>query len=126
MKDKVKVVIAHRMGKGQNVAKGVEAVGGEAIVIPGIGADMKLGKVMHDENADLGISFCGGGGGGALAAKNQYGYNATYDLRSVVAGVNAVNSGYVALGFGFMDTEELGKAIVEAYYKKYGSEMGGK
>lgn len=115
---KVKIVIAHRMGKGQNVAKGVEAAGGEAIVIPGIGADMKLGKVMKEENADLGISFCGGGGGGALAAQNQFGYRSIYDLRTVMAGVAAVNNGYEALGFSFMDTEELGKSITEALIKR--------
>ena len=72
----VKIVIAHRMGKGQNVAKGVEAAGGTAIVVPGIGADMKLGDVMKTEEADLGISFCGGGGGGAMAAQNKYGFKA--------------------------------------------------
>ncbi len=115
--EKVKIVIAHRLGKGQKVAKGVEEAGGIAIVVPGIGADMKLGDYMKKENADLGISFCGGGGGGALAAKNNYGYNAIYDLRSVQSGVAAVKNGYDALGFGFMDTEELGKAITEAYIK---------
>ncbi|HJC48415.1 MAG TPA: glycine-rich SFCGS family protein [Candidatus Lachnoclostridium pullistercoris] len=113
----VKIVIAHRMGKGQNVAKGVEAAGGTAIVVPGIGADMKLGDVMKTEEADLGISFCGGGGGGAMAAQNKYGFKAIYDMRSIQAGVNAVKNGYEALGFGFMDTEELGKAITEAYIK---------
>lgn len=113
----VKIVIAHRMGKGQKVAKGVEAAGGKAIVVPGIGADMKLGDVMKAENADLGISFCGGGGGGAMAAQNKHGYKAIYDMRNVQAGVNAVKNGYEALGFGFMDTEELGKAIMEAYLK---------
>ena len=113
----VKIVIAHRMGKGQNVAKGVEAAGGTAIVVPGIGADMKLGDVMKTEEADLGISFCGGGGGGAMAAQNKYGFKAIYDMGSIQAGVNAVKNGYEALGFGFMDTEELGKAITEAYIK---------
>ena len=42
----VKLVIADRLGKGQNVAKGVEAVGGVAIVVPGMGADMRLGDVI--------------------------------------------------------------------------------
>ncbi|MFV0479052.1 MAG: SFCGS family glycine-rich protein [Anaerorhabdus sp.] len=115
--EKIKIVIAHRMGKGQNVASGVEAAGGEAIVVPGIGADMKLGEYMKEHNADLGISFCGGGGGGALAAQNQYGYKATYDLRSVIAGVGAVQQGYQVLGFGFMDTEELGLKITEELIK---------
>ena len=115
--EKVKVVIAHRMGKGQNVARGVEAAGGEAIVIPGMGAGMKLGDVMKEEHADFGISFCGGGGGGALAAQNKYQFKAIYDLRNVPAGVSAIKNGYEALGFGFMDTEELGKALTEAYLK---------
>ena len=64
----VLVVIGHRMGKGQAVARGVEKAGGRAIVIPGMAADMKLGDVMHKENADLGISFCGSGGSCSNAA----------------------------------------------------------
>ncbi len=55
----ITVVIADRMGKGQNVAKGVEAAGGKAVVVPGMGADMRLGDVMQQENADMGISFAG-------------------------------------------------------------------
>ena len=62
----ITVVIADRMGKGQNVAKGVEAAGGKAFVVPGMGADMRLGDVMQQEHADMGISFCGSGGAGAL------------------------------------------------------------
>lgn len=115
---KVKIVVAHRMGKGQKVAAGIEQAGGVAIVIEGIGADMKLGAVMKENDADLGISFCGGGGGGALAAQNNFGYKATYDLRSVLAGVQAVKNGFEVLGFGFMDTEELGSAIAAALIKK--------
>ena len=53
----ITVVIADRMGKGQNVAKGVEAAGARAVVVPGMGADMRLGDVMQQENADMGISF---------------------------------------------------------------------
>lgn len=115
--EKVKIVIGHRMGKGEKVAKGIEEAGGEAILIPGIGADMKLGDVMKENDAQLGISFCGGGGGGALAAQNNHGYKAKYDMRDVNAGVLAVKNGFEALGFGFMDTEELGKKITEAYYQ---------
>ena len=55
------VVIGHRMGKGERIAKGVEAAGGEAYVIPGMLADMKLGDVMNEKNADIGLSFCGSG-----------------------------------------------------------------
>ena len=59
MEKEILVVIGHRLGKGQNVAKGVEAAGGKAIVIPGMAADMKLGDVMKENNATFGISFCG-------------------------------------------------------------------
>ena len=69
----VKVVIADRLGKGQNVAIGVEAAGGVAIVVPGMGADMRLGDVIKAENADFGISFCGRGGAGSITAKTKYG-----------------------------------------------------
>ena len=86
----VLVVIGHRMGKGQAVARGVEKAGGKAIVIPGMAADMKLGDVMKENNADLGISFCGSGGAGALTAQNKYGYKAKYSLRSVDAAYTAV------------------------------------
>ena len=118
--EKIKVIIGHRLGKGNKVAEGIEKAGGIAIVIPGVGADMKLGDVMHEENADIGISFCGGGGGGALAAGNKYGYKATYDLRSVDSGVSAIKKGYKVLGFSFLDIEDLGYRIVEAYRKNEG------
>ncbi|MEW8977788.1 MAG: SFCGS family glycine-rich protein [Symbiobacterium sp.] len=36
--------------------------------IPGMAADMKVGDVMHKENASFGISFCGSGGAGAHLA----------------------------------------------------------
>ncbi|MCI1859813.1 MAG: glycine-rich SFCGS family protein [Sporolactobacillus sp.] len=115
----VKVVIGDRMGKGQNVAKGVEAAGGTAIVVPGMGADMRLGQVMHDEQADLGISFCGSGGAGAITAHTQYGYPERHGMRSIQEGITAIEEGDVVLGFGFMDKEELGKKLVEAFQKKY-------
>lgn len=69
----VKIVIGDRMGKGQNIAKGIEAAGGEALVIPGMAADMRLGDVMKKEGADMGLSFCGSGGAGALTAATKYG-----------------------------------------------------
>lgn len=119
MGDKVKVVIGDRLGKGQNVAKGVEAAGGIPIVIPGVGADMKVGDVMQKEGADLGISFCGSGGAGALTAKTKYGYKVEYGLRSVDAGVTAIREGNQVVGFGFMDTEELGKRLTEEFIKKF-------
>lgn len=118
MEEKVKVVIGHRLGKGQNVAKGVEAAGGIAILIPGVGADMKLGDVMNAEQADFGISFCGSGGAGAINANNKYKYPMVYGLRSVESGVTAIREGKKAIGFGFLDVEELGKSLTEAYIKQ--------
>ncbi|GLC86925.1 glycine-rich SFCGS family protein [Lysinibacillus piscis] len=111
------VVIGDRLGKGQNVAKGVEAAGGTAIVIPGMGADMKLGDVMHAEHADIGISFCGSGGAGAITAQTKYGYPCHYGMRSIDEGITALREGKRVLGFGFMDVEELGKRITEEYIK---------
>lgn len=116
----VKVVIACRLGKGQNVARGVEEAGGEAIVVPGIGADMKLGDEMDKVDADFGISFCGSGGAGAIAAQTKYGYQAKYGMRSVEEGMTAIREGNKVLGFGFMDTEELGKKLVDAYIQEQG------
>jgi len=115
MEKQITIVIGHRLGKGQKVAKGIENAGGKAIVIAGMAADMKLGDVMHEQQADLGISFCGSGGAGALMAANKYGYKVKHHLRSVEAGVTAVKEGYEVVGFGFMDIEELGEALVKAY-----------
>ncbi|CEE02974.1 hypothetical protein BT1A1_3191 [Caldibacillus thermoamylovorans] len=114
---KIVVVIGDRLGKGQNVAKGVEAAGGKAIVIPGIGADMKLGDVMKQENADIGISFCGSGGAGAIMAQTKYGYPCQYGMRSIDEGITAIRQGKRVLGFGFMDIEDLGRKITEEYIK---------
>jgi uncharacterized protein (TIGR03577 family) len=116
----VVVVIGDRLGKGQNVAKGVEAAGGKAIVISGFGADMKLGDVMYTENADLGISFCGSGGAGAITAQSKYGYPAQYGMRSIEEGLTALRDGKRVLGFGFMDLEELGQRITAEYIKLRG------
>ena len=115
MEEQVKVVIGDRLGKGQKVAEGVRAAGGMAILIPGVAADMKVGDVMKKENADIGISFCGSGGAGALTAKTKYGYDCEFGLRSVDAGITALQKGKRVLGFGFMDTEILGRKITEAY-----------
>jgi len=111
------VVIGHRLGKGENVAKGVEAAGGRAIVIPGVGADMKLGDVMNEQNADLGISFCGSGGAGAITAQTKYGYPAAHGMRSIEEGITAMKSGKKVLGFGFLDVEDLGKRLTEEFLK---------
>ena len=120
MAKKGMIVIGERMGKGGHVADGIRKAGGEAHVIPGMAADMKLGDVMHEMNADLGISFCGSGGAGALMASNKYGYKCRHSMRSVDEGVTAVRDGIKVLGFGFMDIEELGKRIVETYYEIHG------
>ena len=120
MAKKVMIVIGERMGTGGHVADGIRKAGGEAPVIPGMAADMKLGDVMHEMNADLGISFCGSGGAGALMASNKYGYKCRHSMRSVDEGVTAVRDGIKVLGFGFMDIEELGKRIVETYYEVNG------
>lgn len=111
------VVIGHRLGKGELVKKGIELEGGEAIVIDGVAADMKVGDVMNEHNADFGISFCGSGGAGAITAKNKYGYKAQHHLRTVDAGVRALKEGNKVLGFGFMDTEELGRKLVQEWKK---------
>ena len=120
MAKKVLIVIGERMGKGNHVADGIRKAGGEAYVIPGMAADMKLGDVMHEKNADLGLSFCGSGGAGALMAANKYGYKCRHSMRSVDEGVTAVKDGIQVLGFGFMDIEELGKRLVETYYEIHG------
>ena len=81
----------------------------------------QLGDVMKAENATFGISFCGSGGAGAITAQTKYGYKAKYGMRSVDAGVTAINEGCNVLGFGFMDKEELGERLVQAWNKKHGS-----
>ena len=123
--EKVLVVIGDRLGKGQHVAAGVEKAGGRALVIAGVGADMRLGDVMHEQNAHLGISFCGSGGAGALTAQTKYKYVARYNLRGVDEGVTAVREGCKVLGFGFMDIEELGFKVTEELIRITESEQNG-
>lgn len=120
MGKEILVVIGHRLGKGEAIARGVEEAGGKACVIPGMAADMKLGDVMHEMGADLGVSQCGSGGAGALTAQTKYGYKAKYELRSVDAACTAVEEGCKVVGLGFLDTEELGRRLVETYRKTYG------
>ena len=116
--EQITVVIGDRLGKGQKVAAGAEKAGARAVVVPGVAADMKLGDIM---NATFGISFCGSGGAGAITAQTKYGYKAKYGMRSIDEGVTAINEGCNVLGFGFMDKEELGERLVEAWKKKYGA-----
>ncbi|MBQ1477276.1 MAG: hypothetical protein IIZ33_03950 [Erysipelotrichaceae bacterium] len=116
------VVIGHRMGKGERIAKGVEAAGGEAYVIPGMLADMKLGDVMNEKNADIGLSFCGSGGAGALTAANKYGYKFKQYQRTADAFATAVKDGCKVIGGPFMDNEELGEAVVKAWKEVHGEE----
>ena len=103
--EQITVVIGDRLGKGQKVAAGAEKAGARAVV----------------ENATFGISFCGSGGAGAITAQTKYGYKAKYGMRSIDEGVTAINEGCNVLGFGFMDKEELGERLVEAWKKKYGA-----
>lgn len=109
------VVIGHRMGKGQRIAAGVEAAGGEAYVIEGMLADMKLGDVMNEKNADIGLSFCGSGGAGALTAANKYGYKFKQYQRTPDAFATCIKEGCKVVGGPFMDSEELGEAVVKAW-----------
>ena len=90
----ITVVIADRLGKGQNVAKRVEQAGGRAVVVPGMGADMRLGDVMQQEKADLGISFCRHVVvQELLTAATKYGYPERHGMRSIEEGVTAINDG---------------------------------
>ncbi|MFJ9410013.1 SFCGS family glycine-rich protein [Streptomyces sp. NPDC101393] len=116
----VKIVIGHRLGKGQAVADGIRAAGAEPVLIPGPGADMKVGDVMAAEGAALGISFCGSGGAGAVTAKAKYGHDIEFGMRSPQAGITAVQQGKTVLGFGFLDSEELGFKVAEALLRKLG------
>ncbi len=112
------VVIGHRLGKGQQIAKGVEEAGGTAFVIEGMLADMKLGDVMHEKGADIGLSFCGSGGAGAITAATKYGYKYTQYQRSASAFATAIKDGCQVVGGPFMDDEELGRAVVKAWKEK--------
>jgi uncharacterized protein (TIGR03577 family) len=114
------VIIGHRMGKGQLIAKGIEEEGGEAIVIPGMLADMKVGDMMHEKNADLGLTFCGSGGAGAITAANKYGYKYKQYQRTPAGFATAIKEGCTVIGGPFMDNEELGRAVVKAWKEKNG------
>lgn len=120
MANKPLVVIGHRMGKGHLIAKGVEKAGGSAFVIEGMLADMKLGDIMHEMNADIGLSFCGSGGAGAITAATKYGYKYKQYQRTVMAGVQCVKEGCQVIGFPLMDSEELGYEIAKAWLKLHG------
>ncbi|GBU09095.1 hypothetical protein AwWohl_02330 [Gammaproteobacteria bacterium] len=119
MSTQILMVIGDRLGKGQHVAVGAEKAGAKVIVIAGVAADMKLGDVMNAEQAQLGISFCGSGGAGAITAQTKYGYKVRYGMRSIEEGETAIAEGCTVLGFGFMDKEELGERLIKAYVKKY-------
>ena len=57
----------------------------------------------------------------ANTAQTKYGYKAKYGMRSIDEGVTAINEGCNVLGFGFMDKEELGERLVQAWQKKHGA-----
>lgn len=124
MSDTVKIVIGNRLGKGQAVAEGIRKAGLEPVLIPGPGADMKVGDVMASEGAVLGLSFCGSGGAGAVTAKAKYGHSIEFGMRSAEAGVTAIQQGKRVLGFGFLDTEELGFTLAQALKRELGSQTG--
>ena len=86
-----------------------------------MGADMRLGDVMQQEKADLGISFCGSGGAGALTAATKIRVSRKTWHAINRRRVTAINDGKTVLGFGFMDQEELGKRVTEAFIKKHGA-----
>ena len=109
------VVIGHRMGKGQLIAKGVEEAGGTAYVIEGMLADMKLGDVMNEKGADIGLSFCGSGGAGAITAAKKYGYKYKQYQKSPSAFATCIKEGCQVIGGPFMDNEELGREVVKAW-----------
>lgn len=119
--EQITVVIGDRPVKGRKWLRVWKKPADSAVVVPGMAADMKLGDVMKAENATFGISFCGSGGAGAITAQTKYGYKAKYGMRSVDEGVTAINEGCNVLGFGFMDKEELGERLVQAWQKKYGA-----
>ncbi|MCI1921647.1 MAG: glycine-rich SFCGS family protein [Liquorilactobacillus nagelii] len=115
----IKVIVADRMGKGQKVVEGLKKGGLEAEIVPGIGADMRLGDEMKKKRADFGISFCGSGGAGAITANSKYGYPERHGMRSIQEGITAIEDGKKVLGFGFMDKIELGEKLAGAIKKKY-------
>ncbi|MGN5184623.1 SFCGS family glycine-rich protein [Aeromonas veronii] len=115
----IKLVIGDRLGKGQKWGRrGNRRC--QRDHHPRHGRRHELGDVMNKEQADLGISFCGSGGAGAITAQTKYGYKCRYGMRSIEEGVTAINEGCVVLGFGFMDKEELGQKLIEAFAKKHG------
>lgn len=109
------VVIGHRMGKGEKIAQGVVKAGGEAYVIPGMLADMKLGDVMNEKNADIGLSFCGSGGAGAITAANKYGYKYKQYIKTPAGFATAIREGCKVVGGPFMDNEDVGIEVVKAW-----------
>ena len=62
-----------------------------------MGADMRLGDVMQQENADMGNFFLRGGGAGALTAANKYRYPERHGMRSIEEGVTAIKDGKTVL-----------------------------
>lgn len=120
MSNKPLVVIGHRMGQGKRIAKGVEEAGGTAFVIEGMLADMKLGDVMNEMQADLGLSFCGSGGAGAISAAKKYGFKFKQCQNSADAFALSVRDGCKVVGGTFMDNEDIGIAVVKAWKELYG------
>ena len=116
----LKIIIGTRMGKGEAIKAGAEkafkeaGVEGTAICIPGMAADMRLGAVIKQENADLGISQCGSGGAGAITASTMLGWKQKSQIDSADGAATAVHEGYRLIGMRFNDTEEVGYKIARA------------
>lgn len=127
---KLTVVIGTRMGGGQKIKAGVEKafkeknVEGNVIVIPGPAADMKLGVTMKENNADLGISQCGSGGAGAIAASTLLGWKQRNAIDTAEGAAQAVREGYRLIGMRFNDTEEVGYQIAKALIAEKEKENG--
>ena len=59
-----------------------------------------------------------------MTAKAKYGHSIEFGMRTAEAGVTAVRQGKRVLGFGFIDTEELGFKIAQALLRELNSEAG--
>lgn len=126
----LKIVIGTRMGGGSKIAAGVEKafrearVDGSVQVIPGMAADMRLGTIIKQENADLGISQCGSGGAGAITASTMLGWKQKSHIDSAEGAAQAVYEGYRLIGMPFNDTEEVGYQIAKALIEKTNRDDG--
>ncbi len=80
---------------------------------------MKVGDVMHAEQAGLRPFVLRQRGAGAVTANTKYKYPMEFGLRSIDAGVTAIREGKKVIGFGFMMWRKLGRRLTEAYIQQY-------